>query len=63
MTILGAITLGSAIHVLDSIGMDIILNKDLEITDYAIKQMKKYPDIFIYGEIHMLRVRQWNSPL
>tara|TARA_B100000686_G_scaffold146963_1_gene154422 strand:- start:188 stop:721 length:534 start_codon:yes stop_codon:yes gene_type:complete len=31
--------------------MDIILNKDLEITDYAIKQMKKYPDIFIYGEI------------
>jgi len=48
--ILGAITLGSAIHVLDSIGMDIILKKDLEITNYAIENMKKYEDIFIYGE-------------
>ena len=36
--ILGAITLGAAIHVLDSIGMDIILNKDLEITDYVFHQ-------------------------
>ena len=48
--ILGAITLGSAIHVLDSIGMDIILKKDLKLTQYAIKKMKKYKDIFIYGE-------------
>ena len=48
--ILGAITLGSAIHVLDSIGMDIILKKDLNITKYAIDKMKKYKDIFIYGE-------------
>jgi len=47
--ILGAITLGSAIHVLDSIGMDIILKKDLELTNYAIEEMKKYQDIFIYG--------------
>ena len=29
--ILGAITLGSAIHVLDSIGMDKILAKDIEL--------------------------------
>ncbi len=49
--ILGAITLGSAIHVLDSIGMDVILKKDLEITDYAIDKMKRFEDIFIYGEI------------
>jgi len=48
--ILGAITLGSAIHVLDSIGMDVILKKDLEITNYAIKKMGKYKDIFVYGE-------------
>jgi selenocysteine lyase/cysteine desulfurase len=48
--ILGAITLGSAIHVLDSIGMDIILKKDLDITEYAINKMKNYKDIFIYGE-------------
>ena len=48
--ILGAITLGSAIHVLDSIGMDVILKKDLEITNYAINKMKEYDDIFIYGE-------------
>ena len=47
--ILGAITLGSAIHVLDSIGMDMILKKDLELTNYAIEEMKKYQDIFIYG--------------
>ena len=29
--------------------MDIILKKDLEITNYAIDGMKKYQDIFIYG--------------
>ena len=48
--ILGAITLGSAIHVLDSIGMDIILKKDLEIINYAMDGMKKIKNIFIYGE-------------
>jgi len=50
--ILGAITLGAAIHVLDSIGMDRILKKDLEITEYAVKKMQTYDDIFIYGEIN-----------
>ena len=56
--ILGAITLGSAIHVLDSIGMDIILKKDLELTNYAIDRMKKYPDIFIYGNIIFLQYHE-----
>ena len=49
--ILGAITLGSAIHVLDSIGMERILKKDLYITQYAVDKIKSYDDIFIYGEI------------
>tara|TARA_X000001036_G_scaffold435472_1_gene476765 strand:+ start:8 stop:1519 length:1512 start_codon:yes stop_codon:yes gene_type:complete len=52
--ILGAITLGSAIHVLDSIGMDIILKKDLDLTNYAIEAMKQYEDIFIYGEANSI---------
>ena len=47
--ILGAITLGAAIHVLDSIGMETILKDDLELTKYAIDQMKINKDIFIYG--------------
>jgi len=50
--ILGAITLGAAIHILDSIGMDVILKKDLEITQYAIAQIKTYDEVFIYGEIN-----------
>ena len=50
--ILGAITLGAAIHVLDSIGMERILKKDLEITQYAIEKIKTYDEIFIYGEIN-----------
>jgi cysteine desulfurase/selenocysteine lyase len=50
--ILGAITLGAAIHVLDSIGMERILKKDLEITKYAVEKMQSYNDIFIYGEIN-----------
>ncbi len=48
--ILGAITLGSAIHVLDSIGMDNILKKDLQLTNYTLEKMKELKDIFIYGD-------------
>ena len=47
--ILGAITLGSAIHVLDSIGMDIILREDIELIQYAMDKMRKLSDIYIYG--------------
>ena len=50
--ILGAITLGSAIHVLDSIGMENILKEDLELTQYAMDKMKHYKDIHIYGNIN-----------
>ena len=48
--ILGAITLGASIHVLHSIGMDLILEEDLSLTNYAINKMKKNDDIYIYGD-------------
>jgi len=48
--ILGAITLGSAIHVLDSIGMERVLRKDLSLIKYTITKMSKHKDIFIYGD-------------
>ena len=51
--ILGAITLGTAIHVLDSIGMDIILKKDLKIIEYAFNKMNQHNDIFIYGDMDL----------
>ena len=48
--ILGAITLGAAIHILDQVGMDTVLNEDMELTNYALDQMLKIDDIVIYGE-------------
>ena len=48
--ILGAITLGAAIHILDSIGMERILKKDLDLIDYTIKKLQPIKDIFIYGD-------------
>jgi len=48
--ILGAITLGAAIHVLDSIGMETILHEDMKLTNYTINEMLKIDDIIIYGE-------------
>ena len=47
--ILGAITLGSAIHVLDSIGMDVILEEDCELIKYTMDLMKQNSNIYIYG--------------
>ena len=48
--ILGAITLGAAVHVLDSIGMDIILKEDTELIQYTMDQMNKLSDLYIYGD-------------
>ena len=53
--ILGAITLGAAIHVLDSIGMELILQKDLDLAEYTINKMRPIKDIFIYGDIDILK--------
>jgi len=51
--ILGAITLGSSIHILDSIGMDIILKEDMNLIQYALDQMKQHNDIYIYGDTNI----------
>ena len=48
--ILGAITLGSAIHVLDSIGMETILEKDIQLTQYALDKIQLNKELFIYGD-------------
>ena len=48
--ILGAITLGSAVHVLDSIGMDVILDKDISLVNYTMDKMLKVDDVYIYGD-------------
>jgi len=51
--ILGAITLGASIHVLHSIGMELILEEDLSLTNYAISEMKKHNHIYIYGDTNI----------
>ena len=48
--ILGAITLGAAIHVLEYIGMDKVLKEDIKLTNYAIEHMLNIDDVVIYGE-------------
>jgi len=47
--ILGAITLGSAIHVLDQIGMENVLDKDTHLTNYCMDEMLKISEVVIYG--------------
>ena len=47
--ILGAITLGTAIHVLDQIGMENVLNDDTRMTRYCIEEMLNIPEVVIYG--------------
>jgi cysteine desulfurase/selenocysteine lyase len=51
--ILGAITLGSSIHVLDSIGMDVILNEDMDLIQYALDKLSSLNDIYIYGDTNI----------
>ena len=48
--ILGAITLGATIHVLDRIGMKFVLQKDMKITNYCLHEMLKNNEIVIYGD-------------
>jgi selenocysteine lyase/cysteine desulfurase len=47
--ILGAITLGAAIHVLDQIGMENVLNDDTQLTHYCMDEMLSIPKVVIYG--------------
>ena len=53
--ILGAITLGAAIHVLDSIGMDNILKEDEELIQYTMDKMDSISDIYIYGDTDIVK--------
>ena len=48
--ILGAINLGAAIHILDLIGMDLVLEEDMELTNYCLKKMLDSDEVVIYGE-------------
>ena len=47
--ILGAITLGAAIHVLDQIGMKNVLDEDTHLTHYCMEEMLSIPEVVIYG--------------
>ena len=48
--IVGAVLLGAAIDVLDRIGMDLILKDDMSLTNRALEEMLKFPDVVVYGD-------------
>jgi len=48
--ILGAITLGASIHILDTIGMKNILEEDKNLIQYTMDELTKYKGIHIYGD-------------
>ena len=58
--ILGAITLGAAIHVLDSIGMDIILKEDTELIQYELKDNNSNI-IYIFFDKKTLNLSGWKT--
>ena len=47
--ILGAITLGTAIHVLDQVGMENVLKEDTRLTHDCMEDMLSIPEVVIYG--------------
>jgi len=48
--ILGAITLGASVHILDTIGMENILEEDKNLIQYTMNELNKYKEIHIYGD-------------
>ena len=46
----GAIGLAAVLEVLDKAGMDIIHNEEIDLINYALIELKKIPEIHIYGE-------------
>ena len=52
--ILGAIILGASLEILDRIGMDFILEKDLVMTNTLLEQMTEIEDIIIYGDTNTI---------
>ena len=51
--ILGAITLGSSIHVLDTIGMNNILDEDKNLIQYTMNKLTKFKEVHIYGDTNI----------
>ena len=46
----GAIGLAAVLEVLDKLGMDIIHNEETDLINYALTELKKIPEVHIYGE-------------
>lgn len=46
---IGAIALKKSMDVLDEVGMDSITQHEFELTQYLILQLKKHPEIILYG--------------
>jgi len=46
----GAIGLAAVLEVLDKAGMDVIHNEETDLINYALTELKKIPEIHIYGE-------------
>jgi len=46
----GAIGLAAVLEVLDKAGMDIIHNEETDLINYTLTELKKIPEIHIYGE-------------
>jgi len=52
--ILGAITLGASLEVLDRIGMDFVLEKNLAMTNSLLEKMVELDGIIIYGDTNTI---------
>lgn len=47
----GAIGLAAAIDILDRIGMDVLLEEETNLIDYALQQLLSIPEVEIYGAV------------
>ena len=46
----GAIGLAAVLEILDNLGMGIVHNEETELINYALTELKKIPEVHIYGE-------------
>jgi selenocysteine lyase/cysteine desulfurase len=46
----GAVALAAALKQLDMVGMDAVAQHEAELTAYALEQLKRIPDLHIYGD-------------
>jgi selenocysteine lyase/cysteine desulfurase len=47
---IGAVALAAAIHQLAAIGMDQVAEHEAELTEYALTQLAKIPEVHVYGD-------------